>query len=94
MTEPCRTCVGCRRRRAQSGLRRVALDADRRLVWDLARQQAGRGAWLCADTLGTCFDAARKKKAFGRALRHALDPADLDRMAAGLVSCGLPDPAR
>lgn len=49
-------------------------------MWDVARRQMGRGAWLCADTLGDCFDAARKKKAFGRALRCEIDPVDLDRM--------------
>ena len=60
----------------------MALDARDRLVWDATRQQLGRGAWLCVDTLSSCFDAARKKKAFGRALRREIDPVDLDRMAA------------
>jgi len=27
----------------------------------------GRGAWLCADI--ACFDAARRRRAFGRAFR-------------------------
>lgn len=49
-------------------------------MWDLTRALSGRGAWLCIDTLGDCFAAARKKKAFGRALRCEVDPVDLDRM--------------
>jgi predicted RNA-binding protein YlxR (DUF448 family) len=41
------------------------------------RNGAGRGAWLCSDTIGGCFEAAVERKAFARALRQTPDPASI-----------------
>ena len=39
---------------------------------------AGRGAWLCDDI--ACLDAARHRRAFGRALRADVEPGEIDRL--------------
>jgi predicted RNA-binding protein YlxR (DUF448 family) len=69
---PERTCVGCRRRRGQDELVRLAA-VDGRVV--PARPGApGRSAYLCPQE--TCLEAAEKKRAFARAFRApvTLDP--------------------
>ncbi|WP_152362457.1 YlxR family protein [Microlunatus speluncae] len=66
MTEPVRTCVGCRRRADKSTLIRIVrTGAD--LELDLRQRSPGRGAYLHRE-LG-CLDQAIKKRALGRALR-------------------------
>ena len=45
---PERTCVGCRKRDAQTALVRLAADGDR-VVIDAARNKPGRGAWVHRD---------------------------------------------
>lgn len=76
MSEPVRTCVGCRRRAPASELARIVVAADAagsddvsRVVVDARRRLPGRGAWLHADA--ACLEAARKRNAFRRALRVA-----------------------
>ena len=64
---PTRTCIGCRRVAPAGELVRVARRPDGVLA--AGRHEAGRGAWLCAATTGDCFDAAVRRRAFGRALR-------------------------
>jgi predicted RNA-binding protein YlxR (DUF448 family) len=71
MAEPVRTCLGCRSRRPQARLRRLALlrgPDGLRVVWDVGRTLGGRGAWLCADAPG-CLTRALRKKALARAFR-------------------------
>ncbi|MFT4298923.1 MAG: YlxR family protein [Aeromicrobium sp.] len=81
-----RTCIGCRKRAAQTTLvRLVAVQADTLTVVtpDPRRRLPGRGAYLHPDP--ACVDQARRRAAFGRALRvsGALDLHLLD---------GLPGP--
>ncbi|HVL64164.1 MAG TPA: YlxR family protein [Actinomycetota bacterium] len=64
---PIRTCVGCRAKREQQALLRVALGGQDGLVLD--RRAPGRGAWLCAETALACFEQAVKKRAFARTLK-------------------------
>ncbi len=69
MDAPERTCVGCRRARAQSELIRLVAEDGR---VRLARPGApGRGAYLCPDP--ACLAAAAKRRAFARAFRGAAD---------------------
>lgn len=83
-----RTCVGCRATRPRSELRRLTVDA----VGRVSTASGGRGAWLCADTLTSCFATAVSKKAFRRALRRELDSGALDQLVAdGFLDCGLGD---
>lgn len=63
---PRRTCIGCRRVASPDGLVRVARRSDGSLA--VGRSEPGRGAWLCAGS-PACFEAAVKRRAFGRALR-------------------------
>ena len=67
MAAPERTCVGCRRTRAQAELIRLVLEGG---CVRLARPGApGRGAYLCPDP--ACLAAATRRGAFARAFRGA-----------------------
>ena len=87
VSEPVRTCVGCRQRAAKRELVRVTVgsDAHGRLVVvpDPGATAPGRGAHLHPTT--ECYDLAVRRKAFGRALRIAAGrvPAGLDSAAVG-----------
>jgi uncharacterized protein len=39
----------------------------------VGRALPGRGAWLCAGS-ASCLDLARRRRAFGRALRAPVEP--------------------
>ena len=66
MTEPIRTCVGCRRRADKSTLIRI-VQAGADLVFDVRQREPGRGAYLHPEI--NCLEQAIKKRALGRALR-------------------------
>ena len=68
---PIRTCVGCRSRRPQAELIRVAakISGGRpAALFDNSRRMAGRGAWLCADN-PDCLAKALQKGRLARALK-------------------------
>jgi predicted RNA-binding protein YlxR (DUF448 family) len=69
---PERTCVGCRRKRAQAELVRFTREAGR--VVPAVPGSHGRSAYLCPQE--TCLEAADKKRAFARAFRApvTIDP--------------------
>ena len=80
---PERTCLGCRAKKDQAGLDRLALSAGPRgprVVWDKGRRLGGRGAWLCRDN-AACLALAVRKRAFGRAFRVEA-PLDLTALSA------------
>ena len=66
-TRPQRTCVGCRVRRPQPALLRVARRPDGTVCLDTDGRGPGRGAYLCPDT--ACVAQAERRRAFNRALR-------------------------
>lgn len=73
--EPERTCLGCRLKKKQSELWRLALaenGGSPAVVWDKGRRLGGRGAWLCRGR-PECLEAALKKKAFRRAFKLSAD---------------------
>lgn len=75
---PLRTCLGCRARRGQSEMTRLALVATENgpaVRWDRERIFGGRGGWLCAGS-SKCLARALKKRAFGRAFK-VTEPLDL-----------------
>lgn len=79
LATPERTCVGCRRRRGQGELVKLAR-VEGRVV--LARPGApGRGAYLCPEE--KCLETADKRRAFARAFRGpvTLDPSVRDMFA-------------
>ena len=68
---PVRTCLGCRARKNQPSLRRLAVvqgPEGPRVVWDENRTLGGRGAWLCAGEAG-CLGKALRKNVLIRAFR-------------------------
>ena len=81
---PVRTCLGCRARKSQALLRRLALvrgPEGPRVVWDENRTRGGRGAWLCVDG-ADCLDQALRKKVLARAFRLKTE-ADASALAGG-----------
>ncbi|MCH9804329.1 YlxR family protein [bacterium] len=64
---PVRTCIGCRTRRPDHALVRVAVINGDVVINERGH---GRGAWLCHDE--QCVVTAGKTKAFSRALRSKL----------------------
>jgi len=77
---PVRTCIGCRTRRHDQDLVRVAVVDDDLVV---NQRGVGRGAWLCRDQ--SCVINAGKTKAFSRALRSTLaDPVCADTLLGWL----------
>ena len=76
---PERTCIGCRRKRGQAELVRLANQAGR--VVPALPGAPGRGAYLCHEQ--TCLEAADKRRAFARAFRG---PVTLDPAVRTLVS--------
>lgn len=93
---PTRTCVGCRTHlQPEDGLR-VTLGRDATLV--VCRIAPGRGAWLCRATASACAEAATKRRAWARALRSDVAPAqaqDLQRrLAEAQPSVGAATPER
>lgn len=60
---PERTCVACRRRRAQGDFVRLTRSADG--YWQVQEgPRSGRGAYVCADT-PACWAEKRLRRAFG-----------------------------
>jgi predicted RNA-binding protein YlxR (DUF448 family) len=72
---PERTCVGCRTKRPQGELLRVARGPGDRVAVDPDRQVSGRGAYVCRDS--ACVRLAVHRGALARALRTTLGPEDL-----------------
>ena len=62
---PLRTCVGCRRKREQRGLLRVALRPTGEVA--IGRDVPGRGAYVCRDR--ACVEQALKSGRLSNALR-------------------------
>ena len=82
LTEPIRTCIGCRQRAAAGLLVRLVADGDRVV---LGAGQPGRGAWLCQNKLLSCFDQASEQRQWGRALRRQIDVKTLSVTRAAIV---------
>lgn len=83
---PKRTCLGCRAKKKQDELRRLALDPSfpqPKVVWDPARRIGGRGVWLCRDQ-SECLNLALKKKVWRHAFRLTVEP-DLAEIRPGLI---------
>jgi predicted RNA-binding protein YlxR (DUF448 family) len=76
--EAVRTCLGCRQRAPRSSLLRIVA-RDGRATVDAGARLPGRGAWVHPDQ--GCIDAAVKRKAFGRALRTAINTESLQDMS-------------
>ena len=85
-----RTCIGCRSRDAVTALVRIVAvqgSSVPAVVPDLRRSLPGRGAHLHPET--RCLELARRRKAFGRALRLE-GPLDLSALDAVTT----PEPAQ
>ena len=79
--QPERTCIGCRTRRPQAALIRVARRPDGSVL--TSRTAAGRGAWLC-NPADECLQIARKRRGFDKAFRQPVSVAALDELVRTL----------
>src|SRR5699024_3048213 len=87
--EPIRTCIGCRRRRPQRALVRIARTGEATLA--IGRTLPGRGAWLCQDA-PHCFDEAVRRGGFDRAFRDRIDADTIEALRLALNARGSADP--
>jgi predicted RNA-binding protein YlxR (DUF448 family) len=69
--EPQRTCIGCRRTQDKAALIRVVWRDGVGIVVDREQRLPGRGCYVYPE----CVETALHRKAFGRALRRVVDPA-------------------
>jgi uncharacterized protein len=83
VTEPVRTCVGCRERADKGDLTRIVWRGG--LVVDERQVEPGRGVYLHHDS--RCLEAAIRRRAFGRALRLA--GADLNQIDTSALATSL-----
>ena len=84
---PERTCIGCRRKSAP-GRAGPASPAAPTARWPWAGPNRG-GARGCAPGRSACFDAAVRRRAFGRALRSEVPAQELARLRERLLSEGV-----
>ena len=81
MSDPIRTCVGCRRTDRRDALLRVVRSrSDGAVALDLRARMPGRGAWLHRDR--GCWQGARA--GLSRGLRTSVSEHDLATMRAAL----------
>jgi predicted RNA-binding protein YlxR (DUF448 family) len=86
MSQPERTCIGCRGRGVKSELLRLVERAALVAV-DLRQTESGRGAYL--HRVPDCLDRAVRRRAAGRALRATLlDGGQLARVVEPHVGRG------
>jgi|SRR5688572_15770127 len=81
---PVRSCIGCRTKRASDLLVRLTRVAGRTTIGGVSN---GRGAWLCRaggpdgpPVDPGCLEQALRKRAFGKAWRTSIGPADEDEI--------------
>jgi len=83
VSQPQRTCIGCRQVDDQRDLVRLVWDEARGcVVVDERRRLPGRGAWVHAEA--ACVAAATKRRAVARALRRP--DASLDGVHVALTT--------
>jgi predicted RNA-binding protein YlxR (DUF448 family) len=85
VSQPVRTCLGCRDRAPQAELLRVVADAGSVRV-DVRRTLPGRGGYLHPDA--DCLSRAVRRRAFGRALRVEVDTAAAGRVLSEHLAAG------
>ena len=66
-----RKCVGCGCEQPKGELLRIVRSPEGRVSINLAGKAAGRGAYICANP--DCIEAARKRNALARSLKHPVD---------------------
>ena len=81
MSQPVRTCLGCRQRVPKAELVRLVWDATTgAVVIDPHQVLPGRGGYVHP----TCGDALAKRRQLGRALRRPVDAEQAAKLLAAL----------
>ena len=75
---PLRKCLGCEELIVKKELLRIVRSKEGEISIDPTGKKSGRGAYICKDL--KCFETARKKKAFERALKCKIPDGVYDRL--------------
>ncbi|QAY65633.1 RNase P modulator RnpM [Paenibacillus protaetiae] len=81
---PLRKCVACQEMKPKKELIRIVRTPDDQVLIDLTGKKAGRGAYLCGKL--SCFQLAKKTKAFDRALKQQVDAAIYDQLEQDFIA--------
>jgi len=76
-------CVGCREMKEKRSLIRVVHKPDGGICLDFKGKVNGRGAYVCPGQ--SCFEKARKSKAFERAFETTVPPDIYESLEQSLV---------
>ena len=79
---PMRQCLGCKQLKPKRELIRVVKNSEGEVSLDLVGKKAGRGAYICKRK--ECFETAKKKKKFSRALGCEIPEEVFSGMLGGL----------
>jgi predicted RNA-binding protein YlxR (DUF448 family) len=71
---PQRTCIACRTTTGKRELVRIVRTPEGQVIPDATGKAAGRGAYLCTNP--DCWEQARRKRLFDKALKTTVKPAD------------------
>ena len=77
---PIRTCAGCRQERTKRDMVRIVRAPDGSIGVDQSGKRPGRGTYLCPRF--DCWSRAFRDGSLARALKTAIDEADLARLRA------------
>ena len=86
MTQPTRTCVGCRKTDEQVKLVRIVLDGAGRAKVDRHRRMEGRGAWI--HETRACVEKVVHNGGLPRAFRRKTLPLEAGALWEQLVASG------
>jgi predicted RNA-binding protein YlxR (DUF448 family) len=84
MTEPIRTCIGCRKKATKGELVRLARHESGGVFVDENRKSSGRGAYVCPDP--HCIDLALNPKRLNKVLRTYLVSEEIENLKRELLN--------
>ena len=84
MTEPIRTCIGCRKKVTKWELVRLVRHESGRISVDESRKSPGRGAYVCPNP--QCIDLALNPKRLNKVLRTNLASKEIDALKEVLLN--------
>lgn len=85
MSEPIRTCIGCRQRYSKRGLLRIALSSSGEIEIDLNQNLEGRGAYICSKEECLKIATNLKEKKLNRTFRAEISSDSIVKLKSKLV---------
>ena len=84
MTEPIRTCIGCRKKATKWELVRIVRNDTGRVSVDESRKNPGRGAYVCLNP--QCIELALTSKKLNKVLKTNLEPTEIESLKQVLIN--------